>query len=136
MENVVAKLEILEYIPQEFINSIQDNFIKSADCYIIQYLVNSESSYKEAQTYIKQILQVKDVSKFPMILVGNNPDTTEINRQIPFKTALQFAVSLSIPIIEISSTSGINIDVAFSECVWEYVRYKGSSLPSPISVQI
>jgi len=95
--------------------------MRSADGFLCLYSITDKKSFLELEEFVTQILRVKDVDYFPMILVGNKADL-ESERMVSRQEALTFGkdkmqLNEEHQIIETSAKTRKNIDVAFAELV-------------------
>lgn len=64
-------LDILDTAGQEEYSAMRDQYIRSGHGFAIVFSVTLRSSFETLTTFQDQILRVKDVDAFPMIILGN-----------------------------------------------------------------
>ncbi len=57
--------------------TMRDTYIRSGEGFLLAYAITSEDSFEEVKTHYNQILRVKDVDAFPMVLVANKADLVD-----------------------------------------------------------
>lgn len=82
------------------------------------YSITSRQSFNEIDSFSNQILRVKDVESFPMVLVGNKCDLERV-RQVPTVDGETKANHWGIPFFEASASLRINIEESFFQLVRE-----------------
>jgi GTPase KRas len=80
--------------------------------FIIVYSITSRKSFDEINEFYEQILRVKDVDTFPMVLVGNKCDL-ETERNISKLEGKEMAEKMNSPFIEASARARFNVDECF-----------------------
>ena len=53
---------------------MREQYMLSGEGFLLVYAITARESFEEIGTFHQQILRVKDVEFFPMILVGNKCD--------------------------------------------------------------
>ncbi|GJJ14120.1 hypothetical protein Clacol_008377 [Clathrus columnatus] len=106
-----AVLEILDTAGQE--QYLQVHFYYF---YYLFLILDGQGSFSEVDHIIQQILRVKDVTSFPMVLVGNKCDL-EYNREVGRDEGRKLGQTFNCPAIETSAKERINVDEAFHALV-------------------
>lgn len=122
-----AILELIDTAGQEELTAMRDQYIRSAEGFLIVFSLCSLPSFTEAVQLYSQICRVKDSQNVPIILVGNKSD-------VPNRTVLQvdiddFVSKLAdkdVKYIEASAKQRINVDECFHELVRTVRKKKGS----------
>jgi GTPase KRas protein len=73
-------IDILDTAGQELYSVMQEQYMKTADVFIIVYAVDCLKSFEEARDRSEQIKRVNDSEDMHVILVGNKCD---LEREIP-----------------------------------------------------
>lgn len=92
--------------------------MRTGEGFICVYSVTSRSSFEEIQSFYSQILRVKDVDLYPMILVANKCDL-EKERQVSRQEGVDLAQKYGVKFMEASAKLRINVDDCFFELVQE-----------------
>merc|ERR1719512_224219 len=81
-----ALLDVLDTAGQEEYASLQDQWIREGDGFLIVYAINSAESFDEAEMIRSKIIRILDADPddpdVPMVLVGNKCDL-ENERKVP-----------------------------------------------------
>jgi GTPase SAR1 family protein len=77
---------------------MREQYMLSGEGFLLVYSVTSRDSFEQTRAFHQQILRVKDVEMFPMILVANKCDL-EYERQVAMSgTLLGSHSSLTCPL--------------------------------------
>merc|ERR1719197_2048464 len=76
-----ALLDVLDTAGQEEYASLQDQWIREGDGYLIVYSITSADSLAEAEVLQQKITRIRDSIDFPMVLAGNKCDLVN-DRQV------------------------------------------------------
>jgi len=77
-----ALLDVLDTAGQEEYASLQDQWIREGDGYLIVYAINSKTTFEEAQVIREKIVRIKDCENFPLVLAGNKCDLAATERKV------------------------------------------------------
>ena len=111
-------LEVFDTPGREEHCLVRDAFARSAQGFLLVYSITSRSSFDKISTLRDQILHVKDVDRFPFILVGNKCDLNE-ERQVTTEEGQNLAQSFGCPFLETSAKTPINVDLVFDDLIRE-----------------
>ena len=75
--------------------SLRDQYMKESQGFILMYSITSRSSFDEIETFYEQVVRVKDVDRFPAIIVANKVDL-EDERQVTKEEGEQLAKRLGV----------------------------------------
>eukprot|EP01130_Rhizamoeba_saxonica_P014742 TRINITY_DN6472_c1_g1_i2.p1 TRINITY_DN6472_c1_g1~~TRINITY_DN6472_c1_g1_i2.p1 ORF type:complete len:210 (+),score=37.74 TRINITY_DN6472_c1_g1_i2:51-632(+) len=125
VDGVAYLLDILDTAGQEELSSLRDGNIRAGRGFIIVYSVQTKSSFVEVDKLINQILRIKDVDQYPMVLCANKCDLPDTLREVSPEDGRQKAASYSCPYFETSAKERINIEEAFEESVRCILRSEG-----------
>jgi GTPase KRas len=89
--------------------------IKQANGYLLVYDITRKDSFNEAKEFRDRILNVKNCSVVPLVLVGNKLDK-EDRREIEYELAQKQAVEWNCKFWEVSAKTKSNLESAFIEC--------------------
>merc|ERR1719336_1999958 len=81
-----ALLDVLDTAGQEEYASLQDQWIREGDGYLIVYSITSKDSLAEAEVLQQKITRIRDSIDFPMVLAGNKCDLVN-ERQVSAEEA-------------------------------------------------
>ncbi|ESN94720.1 hypothetical protein HELRODRAFT_156074 [Helobdella robusta] len=116
IDGIASKLDILDTAGQEDFHAMKEQYMRTAEGFLLVFSVTDQNSFAETSNFYMQILRVKDREEFPIILVGNKADL-ESRRQVTSEEGLQLGRHLGIPYIETSAKNRMNIDAVFHELV-------------------
>merc|ERR1719382_1624053 len=71
IDNEPALLDVLDTAGQEEYASLQDQWIREGDGYLIVYSITNKDSLAEAEVLQQKITRIRDTIDFPMVLAGN-----------------------------------------------------------------
>ena len=118
IDNECALLEILDTAGQEEYIAMRDQYLRSAEGFLLVFAVDSMASFEEACELYEQILRVKDLDSVPVMLVGNKCDLEK--REVSSDIIQNFINSYStkeLQYIETSAKTRMNIDESFYNLV-------------------
>ena len=85
-------------------------FRRSVGAFLV-YDVSSMDSFQAIEKWYQQILKHTD-SRIVIMLIGNKKDKE--NREVPYNTALEYALSHNFGLMEVSAKQGLGINEAFN----------------------
>merc|ERR1712062_332566 len=69
-----ALLDVLDTAGQEEYASLQDQWIREGDGYLLVYSIISKDSFDEVKLLYDKIVRIRDTESFPWVLAGNKCD--------------------------------------------------------------
>ena len=108
--------------------------ISRSDAFVIVYSVDCEKSFECAQRLLREVAEIKNLERIPLVIVGNKGDGDIESREVTFEQGLKFAVEAKAPFMEVSAKTGLNIDDIFytlSKRFDAVELMKDSQFPSP-----
>jgi len=76
-EGETCLLDVLDTAGPEEYSAMRDQYVRTGQIFIVMYSVTSRSSFDEVDSFIEQILRVKDRDWVPIVIVGNKIDLRE-----------------------------------------------------------
>ncbi|KAJ7056571.1 ras family-domain-containing protein [Mycena amicta] len=119
IDDEVALLDVLDTAGQEEYGAMREQYMRTGEGFLLVYSITSRDSFEEISTYHQQILRVKDVDSFPVVVVANKCDL-EYERQVEGR---DLAKHFGCRFIETSAKQRINVDEAFTNVVREIRKY-------------
>jgi GTPase KRas protein len=113
-ENVM--FDIIDTAGQEGNLTNLNALIKQAQGYLLVYDITRSDSFREAKDFRDRILNVKNCSIVPMVLVGNKMDKEE-RRAISTDQGVKQATEWNCKFWEVSAKERNNLENAFLDCV-------------------
>ena len=119
IDDECAMLEILDTAGQEEYVAMRDQYLRSAEGFLLVFSLCSRPSFEEACELYEQILRAKDVESVPVVFVGNKCDLKD-QIQISQKEIDDFIKSTQSELVkymEASAKVRINVDESFHSVV-------------------
>ena len=130
VDDVVSMLDILDTAGQEEYSSMQDQWFRQGQGFLVVYSIVNRKSFGEVAVLRQKIERIKDSKEIPMVLVGNKSDL-EDEREVKKEEGQQQATTFNCPFFETSAKDHVNVDEAFRELVREVRKQKAKRLPTP-----
>jgi len=128
IDNKPALLDVLDTAGQEEYSSLQDQWIREGDGYLLVYSITEQNSFDEVTNLYEKIVRIKDTEDFPLVIAGNKCDL-ENQRQVDRAAAQQQADDWNkAPLYETSAKTKINSTEVFYQVVRE-IRKRQVSTP-------
>jgi len=121
IDDQMALLDILDTAGQEEFSSMQDQWMRDGDGFLLVYSIISKSSFEEVRLLYDKILRTKDTDKVPLVLVGNKCDLAT-GRDVETSEGEDLARSWDCPFYETSAKMKINNEACFERLVKEIRR--------------
>ena len=108
------KMKIWDTAGQERFKSMSVSVIKTVDGLVLVYSTTSRQSFNNLENWIKQLNEVTDLSKKPVIIVGNKSDLVN-SREVSLEEGKNYANQLGYNFYETSALTGENVKEAFND---------------------
>ncbi|EGG16641.1 Coatamer protein [Cavenderia fasciculata] len=122
----VYMLDILDTAGQEEYSAMRDQYIRSGRGFLIVYSIGSRPSFEAVTSFRDQILRVKDLSTYPMVIVGNKVDLPDKERKVSTLEGKELSKSFGAPFLESSAKSRLNVEEAFFTLVREIKKWSAN----------
>ena len=109
-----VKMKIWDTAGQERFKSMSVNVIKNVEGLILTYSIASRESFQNLESWLKQLNDADDLSKKPIIIVGNKSDL-EASREVSKAEGKQFANNHGYHFFETSAKTAENVKEAFDD---------------------
>jgi len=131
IDGSVALLDILDTAGQEEFASMQDQWIREGQGFLLVYTITSMQSFEEIKNIHRIILRSKDMDTVPLVIAGNKCDlrNDKDSNQVPTSTAKALAELWGCPFFETSAKEKINNEDCFYEVVREIRKFDKISDP-------
>jgi GTPase KRas protein len=115
------EFKILDTAGEEDYQNMLDQWIVSANGFLLMFAINDEETFEALKEKVKRI-QKNDADKLPIILVGNKCDL-QAERKVTKEQAEEFAKTINAKYFETSALTDFNgnVKVVFQECADEIV---------------
>ena len=108
------KMKIWDTAGQERFKSMSVNVIKNVEGLILTYSIASRESFQNLDSWLKQLNDADDISKKPIIIVGNKSDL-EDSREVSTDEGREFADKHGYHFYETSAKTAEHVKEAFDD---------------------
>jgi len=122
IDEEASMLDILDTAGQEEYSSMQDQWFRTGQGFLVVYSVINRKSFREVRPLREKIHRIKDAKKVPLVLVANKCDL-EDDRVITKEEGEQLAAEFGCPYFEASAKNHVNIDESFAALVREVRKF-------------
>ena len=112
LHGINIKIKIFDTAGQERFKSMSANVIKNVEGLILTYSIESKESFNNLDNWLHQLNNVSDISKTPIILVGNKSDLKDL-REVDYEEGEDYAKDHEFHFFETSAKTGENVKEAF-----------------------
>ena len=112
LHDINIKIKIFDTAGQERFKSMSANVIKNVEGLILTYSIESKESFNNLDNWLHQLNNVSDISKTPIILVGNKSDLKDL-REVDYEEGEDYAKEHDFHFFETSAKTGENVKEAF-----------------------
>jgi len=116
IDDETALLDILDTAGQEEFSSMQDQWMRDGQGFLLVYNITSRATFDEVSTLYDKILRTKDTDNVPIVLVGNKCDLKD-ERDIEYIEGADLAKSWGCSFFETSAKIKLNNEACFFELV-------------------
>ena len=97
--------------------------VKKTEGIFLVYDITLRNTFYDLNRWIDRIKEYKDISNFPIIIIGNKVDL-KAKREVSKEESQQFADSNHIPYFEVSAFKGEGVKEAFSALIQKVYESK------------
>merc|ERR550525_1484289 len=130
IDDETALLDILDTAGQEEFNSMQDQWMRDGQGFLLVYNITSRPTFDEVSTLYDKILRTKDADKVPIVLVGNKCDLKD-ERQVEYCEGSDLAKNWQCSFFETSAKIKLNNEACFFQLVREIRKSKPRDAGKP-----
>lgn len=130
IDDETAILDILDTAGQEEFSSMQDQWMRDGQGFLLVYSITSRPTFDEVSILFDKIHRTKDADKVPIVLVGNKCDLKE-DRQVEYTEGAELAKSFQCAFFETSAKIKLNNEACFFELVREIRKQKNPDGKKP-----
>lgn len=123
-------LDILDTAGQEEYTTMQDQWMREGNGFLLVYSITSRSSFDDIATFKDKILRAKDVDSVPIVLVGNKCDLVG-HRQVSTGEGHALAQRWGCKFMESSAKERIRNEECFYEVVRAIRKTERPARPAP-----
>ena len=117
IDEEVAYLDILDTAGQDEYSAMREQYMVGGEGFLLVYAINSRNSFEDLKSFHEQILRVKEVEKFPMVIAGNKADLGDRQRKVTKDEGTERASEWGVPFFETSAKTRLNVEESFYELV-------------------
>jgi len=130
IDNQACMLDVMDTAGQEEYSALRDQYMQTAEGFIIVYSVTSRLSYDFCLKLRTLIMRLKmDQEDFPIVLVGNKSDLVD-ERQVSQRDGEEMSKKFGgVPFIETSAKENSRVIEAFHTAVREVNKFRESHPP-------
>jgi len=126
IDDETALLDILDTAGQEEFSSMQDQWMRDGQGFLLVYSIIDRPSFDEVTSLKEKILRTKDMDKVPIVLVGNKCDMKD-EREVEYIEGADLAKGWGCSFFETSAKIKLNNEACFFELVREIRKTKEST---------
>jgi len=123
IDDETALLDILDTAGQEEFSSMQDQWMRDGQGFLLVYSIVDRPSFAEVSSLKEKILRTKDMDKVPIVLVGNKCDMKDM-RDVDYIEGADLAKGWGCSFFETSAKIKLNNEACFFELVREIRKTK------------
>ncbi|ORX90466.1 hypothetical protein K493DRAFT_304868 [Basidiobolus meristosporus CBS 931.73] len=109
-------LEILDTAGHQEFVTLRDQWIREGEGFLLVYCIAARSSFEHVEMIRNEIAKVRDITKTPILLVGNKCDK-ETEREVSQFEGHALAKRLGCQFIESSAKTAVNVEKTFHRIV-------------------
>jgi small GTP-binding protein len=109
------KIKIWDTAGQERFKSMSVQVIKNSDAVILVYAINDKNSFKSLDQWLNKLNDSTDITKKPIIIVGNKADISDDKREVEYEEGKNYSESKGYKFYETSAKTGQNVKEAFDD---------------------
>ena len=109
------KMKIWDTAGQERFKSMSVQVIKNSDAVILVYAIDDKNTFKALDLWLRKLNETSDLTKKPIIIIGNKSDVEESKRQVTEAEGRLYAESKGYHFYETSAKTGANVKEAFND---------------------
>ena len=109
------KMKIWDTAGQERFRSMSSQVIKNSDAVILVYAIDNKNSFLAIEQWLNKINDLTDLTKKPIIIVGNKSDLDDSLREVEYEEGKKYAYDKGYKFFETSSKTGVGIKESFEE---------------------
>jgi len=109
------KMKIWDTAGQERFKSMSVQVIKNSDAVILVYAINDINSFKALDQWLNKLNETTDITKKPILIVGNKADIPADQRVVTYEEGKNYADSKGYRFYETSAKTKQNIEEAFND---------------------
>ena len=109
------KMKICDTAGQERFKSMSVQVIKNSDAVMLVYAIDDINSFKDLDQWLSKLNDTTDLSKKPIIIIGNKADVENEKREVTYDEGKNYAESKGYRFYETSAKTGQNIHEAFND---------------------
>ena len=109
------KMKIWDTAGQERFKSMSVQVIKNSDAVILVYAIDDRNSFNALDQWLNKLNDTIDISKKPIIIIGNKSDVETEKRVVTYEEGKKYAEDKGYHFYETSAKNNVNIQEAFND---------------------
>ena len=109
------KMKIWDTAGQERFKCMSLQVIKTSDAVLLVYAVTDKNSFLALDMWLSKLNETCDLSKKPIIIIGNKCDEENDKRQVTYEEGSEYAKKKGYNFYETSAKTGQNVKEAFND---------------------
>ena len=109
------KMKIWDTAGQERFKSMSVQVIKNSDAVILVYAIDDRNSFNALDQWLNKLNDTIDISKKPIMIIGNKSDVENEKRKITYEEGKKYAEEKGYHFYETSAKNNLNITEAFND---------------------
>ena len=109
------KMKIWDTAGQERFKSMSVQVIKNSDAVILVYAIDERNSFIALDQWLSKLNDTIDISKKPIIIIGNKSDIENEKRVVTYEEGKKYAEDKGYHFYETSAKNNVNIEEAFND---------------------
>ena len=130
------KMKICNTAGQERFKSMSVQVIKNSDAVMLVYAIDDINSFKDLDQWLSKLNETTDLSKKPIIIIGNKADIEGEKREVKYDEGKNYAESKGYRFYETSAKTGQNIHEAFNDIFEQLYKAFESEITGETQVNV
>jgi len=122
--DTMVMLDILDTAGQEEYKALRDEYMRTADGFLLVFDLSNRKSFQELSDFHRQITRSKDNDFPPLMMAGNKSDLADNLKVVNSQEALELCKGWKCEYLETSAKERRNIDECFHKIVEKIVLDK------------
>jgi len=124
IDDMVTMLDILDTAGQEEYSSMQDQWFRSGQGFVVVFSLISKKSFLEVNNLVEKIHRIKNTKSIPMVLAANKCDLVN-EREVTADEGAALAKKIGCPYFETSAKEKVNVEEVFKDLVRQVRNAEG-----------
>ncbi|KAL0485782.1 Ras family GTPase [Acrasis kona] len=113
IEDTMVMLDILDTAGQEEYKALRDEYMRTADGFVLVFDLTNRKTFDELNEFHKHIVRCKDNEFPPLVIAANKCDCNESDKKVTETEIQALAAKWRIKHLETSAKLRLNVDQSF-----------------------